>query len=71
MDKVAFKWGPEHQATFKLVKNEIITAPILAYYHPKKTNVLQTDASINGPGACLLHDEKQVYFASKALPEVQ
>ena len=41
-DKVAFNWGSEHQAAFKLVKNEIITAPILAYYVPKKTTVLQT-----------------------------
>ena len=36
-DKVAFNWGPEHQAAFELVKNEIITTPILAYYDPKKT----------------------------------
>ena len=34
-DKVALNWGPEHQAAFKLVKNEIITTPILAYYDPK------------------------------------
>ena len=68
-DKVAFNWGPEHQEAFKLVKNEIITTPILAYYDPKKTTVLQTDASINGLGACLLQDEKPVYFASKALTE--
>ena len=46
--------GLEHQAAFKLVKNEIITTPILAYYDLKKTTVLQTDASINGLGACLL-----------------
>ena len=68
-DKVAFNWGLEHQAAFKLVKNEIITAPILAYYDSKKTTVLQTDANINGLGACLLQDEKLVYFASKALTE--
>ena len=70
-DKVAFNWGLEHQAAFKLVKNEIITTPILAYYDPKKTTVLQTDASINGLGACLLQDKKPVYFASKALTEAQ
>ena len=64
-DKVAFNWGPEHQAAFKLVKNEIITTPILVYYDLKKTTVLQTDASINGLGACLPQDEKPVYFASK------
>ena len=70
-DKVAFNWGPEHQAAFKLVKNEIITTQILAYYAPKGTTVLQTDASINGLGACLFQDEKPVYFASIALTEAQ
>ena len=53
-EKVVFNWGQEHQAAFKLVKKEIAAAPILTYYDPKKTRVLQTDASINGLGACLL-----------------
>ena len=70
-EKVAFNWGPEHQAAFKLVKKEIAAAPILAYYDPKKNTVSQTDASINEFGACLLQDEKPVYFASKALTEAQ
>ena len=70
-DKAPFNWGPEHQVAFKLVKNEKITAPILAYYDPKKLTVLQMDASINGLAACLLQDEKPVYFTSKALTEAQ
>ena len=70
-EKVPFNWDPEHQATFRLVKKEIAVAPILAYYDPKKTTVLQTDVSINELGTCLLQDEKPVYFASKALMEVQ
>ena len=70
-EKVAFNWGPEHQAAFKLVKKQIAVAGILAYYDPKKTTVLQTDASINGLDYCLLQDEKPVYFASKALTEAQ
>ena len=45
-DKVPFNWGPEHQAAFKQMKREIVRAPILAYYNPKKETVLQTDASI-------------------------
>ena len=53
------------------MKKEIAVAPILAYYDPKKITVLQTDASINGLGACLLQDEKPVYFASKAITEAQ
>ena len=33
--------------------------------------MLQTDASIKGLGACLLQEEKPVYFASKALTDAQ
>ena len=43
----------------------------MAYYNPKKQKVLQTDASIKGLGACLLQEERAVYFASKALTEAQ
>ena len=71
MDKVPFNWGPEHQVAFKLVNNEIITTPILAYYDPKKLTVLQMDASINGLHACLLQDEKPVDFMSYAVTETQ
>ena len=70
-DKVPFNWGPEHKEAFKLMKKELVRATILAYYNPRKQNVLQIDASIKGLGACLLQEEKPVYFASKALTEVQ
>ena len=48
-----------------------MVAPILAYYNPNKPTILQTDASCKGLGACLLQNEKPVYFASKALTEMQ
>ena len=70
-DKVPFNWGPEHQAAFKLIKKEIVRAPILAYYNPKKEAILQTDTNIKGLGACLLQDQKPVYFMSKVLTETQ
>ena len=69
--KVPFNWGPEHEELFNLVKREIANAPILAYYNPRKSTVLQTDVSIKGLGTCLLKDERPVYFASKALTEAQ
>ena len=53
------------------MKKEIVRAPILTYYNPKKETVLQTDASTKGLGACLLQDQKPVYFMSKSLTEVQ
>ena len=70
-ERVPFNWGPEHDEAFCLIKKEVTAAPILAYYNPKKLMVLQTDASCKGLGACLLQNEKPVYFASKALTEVQ
>ena len=70
-EKVPFNWGPEHQSAFDLMKMEIASTPVLAYHNPKKKTVLQTDAIIKGLGACLLQDEKPVYFASKALTDVQ
>ena len=70
-EKVPFNWGPEQQESFAMLKKEIIRAPILAYYNPQKETVLQTDASTKGLGACLLQDEKPIYFASKALTETQ
>ena len=70
-EKVPFNWGPEHHKAFKLMKKEIITTPVVAYYNPRKQTVLQTDTSIKGLEACLLQDQKPVYFASKALTEAQ
>ena len=70
-DKVPFNWGPEYQAAFQQMKKEISCAPMLAYYNPKKQTMLQTDASIKGLGACLLQEEKHVYFASKGLTVAQ
>ena len=70
-EKVPFDWGPEHQSAFTMMKKEIDKAPVLAYCNPEKQTVLQTDASIKGLGACLLQDERSVYFASTASSEAQ
>ena len=70
-EKIPFSWGPEHQSAFTQMKKEIASAPILAYYNPMKQTVLQTYASIKGLGACLLQDERPVYFASKTLTDAQ
>ena len=70
-EKVPFNWGPKHEESFAMLKKEIIKAPVLAYYNPQKETVLQTIASKKGLGACLLQEEKPVYFSSKALTETQ
>ena len=53
------------------MKKEIASAPVLAYYNPKKQTTLQTDTSVKGLGACLQKDDRPVYFASKALTNAQ
>ena len=68
---VPFQWEPEHTKAFTSIKQEIIQAPVLKYYDPKKPTVLQTDASAKGLGACLLQCEHPVYFGSKALTNSQ
>ena len=70
-ERVPFNWGPEHDEAFSLIKKEVTAAPILAYYNPNKPTVLQTDASCKELGACLLQNDKPVYFTSKALTETQ
>ena len=70
-DKVPFNWGPEHHAAFIHMKKEIASAPVPAYYNPKKQNTIQTDATIKGLGVCVLKDSKPVYTAGKALTDAQ
>ena len=53
------------------MKREIVRAPIPTYYNPRKETVLQTDANTKGLGSCLFQDQRPIYFASKALTEVQ
>ena len=53
------------------MKKEVARAPILTYYNPRKETVLQIDASTKGLGACLLQEQRAVYFVSKALTEAQ
>ena len=66
-----YAWGPKHNQAFDNIKREIVQAPILKYYDPKKETVLKTDASIKGLGACLLQDGHPVYFASKSLQDAE
>ena len=59
-DKVPINCSPEYQSAFTQIKQEIVSAPILAYYNPKRQSVLQTNASVKGLGGCLLQEEKPV-----------
>ena len=53
------------------MKRDIASAPVLAYYNPKKQTILQTDASVKGLGGCLLQYDRPLYSAIKALTDAQ
>lgn len=60
-------WGKEQKQAFQEAKQLVMTAPILAYYNPKKELTVQCDASEKGLGAALLQEGQPVSFASRAL----
>ena len=66
-----YVWGPEHSQAFDDIKKEIVQAPILKYYDPRKEIALQIHASIKCCGACLLQDRHSVYFTSKSLQDAE
>ena len=70
-EKVPFHWRPKHQAALTLMKQEISSDPILAYYNPKEANHVADRCKYKRPMCFLLQEEKPVYFASKALTEAQ
>ena len=71
-DKAPFNCGLEHQAAFTKMKQEISSAPVFAYYNPKKLTMLQADASIKRSWCLFITRWKACFFfASKALTEAQ
>ena len=70
-DKVPFNWGSEHWEAFNSIKREITSAPILAYYNPKKKQFYKQMQASRGWVHAYYKKENLVYFASKALTEAQ
>jgi hypothetical protein len=64
---VEFEWSEEQNKAMDEIKRLVTTAPVLAYYDPKKELVIQCDASSKGLGAVLLQEGKPLSYASRAL----
>ncbi|KAK3099399.1 hypothetical protein FSP39_003829 [Pinctada imbricata] len=70
-----FDWNPSCQKAFEILKEKLITSPVLTYPDRDSLFVLDTDASDTGIGAVLSQiqdgEEKVISYASKTLNRSQ
>ncbi|GJT56432.1 putative reverse transcriptase domain-containing protein [Tanacetum coccineum] len=59
---VKFDWGDKQEAAFKLLKQKLCSAPILALLEGSKDFIVYCDASHKGLGAVLMQREKRHYL---------
>ena len=64
---VKFVWTPECQQSFEILKEKLITAPILSLPMEGGRYVVYSDASGKGLGCVFMQDEKVIAYASKQL----
>ncbi|GKF40614.1 putative reverse transcriptase domain-containing protein, partial [Tanacetum coccineum] len=62
-----FDWGEEQEEAFKLLKQKLCVAPILALPEGSDDFVVYYDASIKGLGVVLMHRMKVIAYASRQL----
>lgn len=60
-------WNTEHQNAFDNLKKLVSNAPTLKFFDPSEQIVVQSDASKDGLGACLLQKGRPVAFVSRSL----
>lgn len=65
--QVLFVWTQEHDAAFQLLKQALVSAPVLAMPDFPKTFCTEIDASNSGVGAVLLQQRHPLVFISKPL----
>ena len=71
--EVKFKWDTDQERAFKILKQAITTAPVLRTYDPEKPLRMETDASDEAIGACLLQEHNGnwhpiAYYSRKMIP---
>ena len=64
---VHFEWDHSAANALSQIKNILSTEPVLKFFNPSITSVIQADASQHGLGACLLQQGKPIAYASRSL----
>ncbi|GJV05592.1 putative reverse transcriptase domain-containing protein [Tanacetum coccineum] len=67
---VKFEWGEKAEAAFKLLKQKLCSASILALPEGSENFVVYCDASHKGLGAVLMQKEKVIAYASRQLKNI-
>lgn len=68
---IAFQWQPEHDKALSALKTALTNSPVLRYYDPNTALTIQTDASKDGLGSCLLQEGQPIVYASRALSDTE
>ena len=67
-----FIWDDQvHGHALDQVRQILSQPPLLKFFDPKVTPVLQCDASMHGLGACLLQNNQPVAYASRSLTQTE
>ncbi|XP_075724095.1 uncharacterized protein LOC142766130 [Rhipicephalus microplus] len=69
--KIAWVWTEKEQCSFNELRQALVTAPVLAYFDPKKPVTLSVDASHMGVGAVLIQAGRPIAFSSRSLSDAQ
>ncbi|XP_054283462.1 uncharacterized protein K02A2.6-like [Macrosteles quadrilineatus] len=68
---VDFLWTVEHEDALKIIKTLISSEPVLVYFDSRRPLEIQTDASQDGLGCCLLQSGQPVAFMSRSMTDTE
>lgn len=68
---LVFEWNQNHTNEFNKIKDVLSTQPVLGNFDSNKAICIQTDASKDGIGCCLLQEKRPIYHASRSLTDCE